>query len=168
MSWKIKSAKNPDLASVKTFRELDVPGQVSNLHQRAESLEVRQQKKALKILLDTKPELLAGIIRHLKSKGVELPSVKRLGKSLDKDEHDEDVGEGEDEMDCKESPAKVRRTSQVIDDDPKNWLPHKYTRLDNTTAPTLEMLAAALQPISYSPYMLKALKTNVSGEGARA
>ena len=48
MSWKIKSAKNPDIASVKTFRELDVSGQVSNLHQRAESLEVRQQKEALK------------------------------------------------------------------------------------------------------------------------
>jgi hypothetical protein len=40
---------------------------------------------------------------------------------------------------------------------PENWLPHAYTRLDNCKSPILADIAASIEPIAFSKYMLKAL-----------
>lgn len=60
--------------------------------------------------------------------------------------------------DSQTSPGKVRCT--VADSNPKNWLPHKYTRLDNSSNEVLCDLLAALEPITFSKFALRAIRTN--------
>lgn len=57
------------------------------------------------------------------------------------------------------SPSKVRLQT-ISDADPKNWAPHKYTRLDNCSIDFVTSLLSAVEPITFSRFALKAVKSN--------
>lgn len=156
----------PKSGSNKPFRTLGIDEQITQLQQRADKLQHKHMHKAISSLLQERPELMPGIVRHLQSKGVHLPEVKVLGKRRTNTEVDMDsdcgpnAGTGEDYgQSVGGPPAKVRKTAGITDHNVENWLPHKYTRLDATSPGILEGLASSLQDISFSKYMLKALKT---------
>ena len=156
----------PKSGSNKHFRTLGIDEQITQLQQRADKLQQKHMHKAISSLLQERPELMPGIVRHLQSKGVHLPEVKVLGKKRSSTEVDMEsdcglnAGTGEDYGQAAGAPpAKVRKTAGIIDTNVENWLPHKYTRLDATSPGILEALASSLQDISFSKYMLKALKT---------
>ncbi|CAE7275488.1 unnamed protein product [Symbiodinium necroappetens] len=153
-------------ASKKHFRSLAVDDQIALLNQRADSLLQKQQLRLISDVLKEQPELILGVVKHLESKGVQFQKLASFGKSKPAaeestegleakqttvDEDDENKGTGG-------RPPKVRKTSEVQDPDPKNWIPHAYTRLDNTRAPILEDILASIHEISFSPFMLKALR----------
>lgn len=56
------------------------------------------------------------------------------------------------------SPSKVR--SSIIDPDPTHWVPHKYTRLENCSIDFISELLTTLEPITFSKFALKAIKTS--------
>lgn len=53
---------------------------------------------------------------------------------------------------------KVRST--VHDPDPKHLVPRKYTRFENASIEFLADILSAIEPITYSKFALRALKTN--------
>ncbi|CAK0866287.1 unnamed protein product [Prorocentrum cordatum] len=145
----------------KHFRSLAIEDQISKLNQRADKLATKHQQRALQVLLKDRPDLIPGIVKHLSSKGVQLPDLKTFGNKGARIPDDDDMGTGSGDfpaIEDKALPAKVRRTTAVRDDNPDNWLPHKYTKLVNCSPKFLEELASKLEDISYSTYMLKALK----------
>lgn len=108
-------------------------------HNRSQELEVKHTTKCL-----------------TSAKGISLPERQRLGNKRTKCEAKDEAAEASGVNDHT-SPAKVRR-SGVQDADPANWLPHAYTRLDNTKAPTLEKIATALEDMSFGAYALRIMK----------
>ena len=147
------------------FRTLAVDDQIKKLNQKADALLQKQQLRLIGDVLKSQPELILGVVKHLESKGVEFGPLQRFGKSRSKKDLEETPGadDGKDKEDgdspgSKEPPKKVRKTCEIDDKDPKNWLPHAYTRLDNTKPPVLEEILSHVREISFSPYILKALK----------
>ena len=149
----------------KHFRSMAVDDQIALLNQRADNLLQKQQLRLIADVLKEQPELILGVVKHLESKGVQFQKLASFGKSKPAAEPTTEGLEGNKAPDDDDETkgiggrvAKVRKTSEVQDSDPKNWLPHAYTRLDNTRAPILEDILASIHEISFSPFMLKALR----------
>ena len=156
------------------FRELDEDEQGVALEQRREHLAQQTAIKRLNACFKSNPQAAIMCKEFLERKGIELPQTSRQvaranSKNLDvgavkseKDECHDDIVKAENlETPSKEPPRpkKVRKTCEVEDPDPKNWLPNAYNRLENCKAPVLEQILATLQPINYASYFLKKVKT---------
>jgi len=153
----------PKVENKKHFRSMAVTDQITQLNLRADALLQKHHLRCIQDILKEKPDLILGVVKHLESKGIQLPSLDSFRKrksassdSLPADGNAEEPNEKGDE--ASGTPAKVRKTFTVQDENPANWIPHAYTRLDNARAPLLEALCSAVEDISLSPYMLKALK----------
>lgn len=72
---------------------------------------------------------------------------------------------GDESDQVRQSPAKVRKTG-IVDPIEANWLPHRYTRLDNTAPQKLKELLSSLDGIVLSPFNLNAV-TRVGSKEAK-
>ena len=99
------------------------PAEVCRNHERAESLKMFIKKTCQTFVLDETPEPMSGVV--LRSKGLTLPRWIRLSRSHSKEEIVCDASEDAIDVEPTESPVEVRRASQVVDDDPKIFLPRE-------------------------------------------
>ncbi len=134
------------------YRKAPPEQQVQILNKRASQLAEKLSFAALDKLCKERPDLLYVIVRHLEGVGVKLNLVNSLGKKR---------ANGELENGSTEDSFKVRNLIEaqgVQDPDLNNWLGPKHTRLDHTTASTLEKVVSALEEIAFNVNMLQALK----------
>ena len=153
----------PKVENKKHFRSMAVSDQITQLNLRADALLQKHHLRCIQDILKEKPDLILGVVKHLESKGIQLPCLESFRKrkapssdSLPADGTAEQPNEKGEE--ASGTPSKIRKTFAVQDENPANWVPHGYTRLDNARAPLLEALCSSVEDISLSPYMLKALK----------
>ena len=125
------------------FRSMELTDQIDALHRRAEELEYKQTLASLMSLLKERKDLLPGIVRHLQGKGIEVIKATKLGKKRVKEEEEEGAATKDEEG---SQSQKIRKSQRVGDTNPANWMPHCYTRLDNTKAPVKFARWSSRQP----------------------
>ena len=144
----------PPKGNKRSFRTAPLKDQIDILVVRASELSQKQTLKSLNDTLKAQPALLPGVVRYLEGLGIDIQTATELGKKRVKPTIEDDSKEGE----SSEQPEKIRKGNRVEDSNSDNWLPHCYTRLDNTKGSTLEEVVSAVVPIVCSKYALKGLK----------
>ncbi len=144
----------PPKGNKRSFRTAPLKDQIDILVVRASELSQKQTLKSLNDTLKAQPALLPGVVRYLEGLGIDIQTATELGKKRVKPTIEDDSKEGE----SSEQPEKIRKGKRVEDSNSDNWLPRSYTRLDNTTASTLEEVVSVVVPVVCSKYALKGLK----------
>jgi hypothetical protein len=107
------------------------------------------------------PEPMSGAV--LRSAGLTMPRVIRLGRSHNKEEPVCDADEDAIDGDPTESPVKVRRASHVVDDDPSILLAHEHHK--DTIAEPDALLAKKDKALSMANNTVTRLTTATGAAG---
>eukprot|EP00971_Amphidinium_carterae_P351337 6492062-Amphidinium_carterae.1 len=170
----------------KRLRDMDSDDQVDWYNRQAEVVQNRGMAKRLCALVKSNPEVMPGILSHLKSKGIKLPELQRKrkpkkkglltagGDGAEDDDDDDDAESDEEGVERAEgskkesSLSRLRKGSGIVDPDPANWVPHCYTTLGCCRGPWLTPLLETISPVAYSPYNLTGYKKRLGNPGAEA
>lgn len=167
-------ASTPNSKGKVSFRKLDAAGQIAHLKNRTKGIRLQTLRRSIEKCMAQHPECMEEIKDHLEGLGYNLatgesdqspaPKVKvedagikgPASSASPRAGADEDVataacgetgGTGSGEGDS-------RLRSSVQDSNPKNWVPHRYTRFDNASVPFLASVLAQVEPISLSELAL--------------
>eukprot|EP00971_Amphidinium_carterae_P215756 4282942-Amphidinium_carterae.1 len=169
----------------KRLRDMDSDDQVDWYNRQAEIVQNRGLAKRLCVLVRNQPEVMPGMLTHLKSKGIKLPELQKKKRTKKKglqpehasDEDDDDDDDADtDEDACKREEkgggkkkslgSRMRKGSGIVDDNEANWIPHCYTTLCSCRSPVLMPLLEGISAVAYSPYNLTGYKKKLGNPSA--
>eukprot|EP00971_Amphidinium_carterae_P101828 2015490-Amphidinium_carterae.4 len=176
--------KMADKQAKKRLRDMDSDDQVDWYNRQAEIVQNRGLAKRLCVLVRNQPEVMPGILTHLKSKGIKLPELQRKRRTKRKgvqpaegseDDDDDDDGEETEGEACKREEkegkkksmaSRLRKGSGIVDENEANWIPHCYTTLGCCRCPVLLPILESISAVAYSPYNLTGYKRKLGNPSA--
>lgn len=168
------SAGTPKAKGKVHFRQLDSAAQIAHLRNHTKNIKLAAVRRSIEKCMNQHPECLEEIKDHLEGLGYVLtgaeadhspaPKVKTeeaesksaasaSGPRAAPDEDAVDTSRGETGgTGSGEGDSRLR--SSVQDASPKKWIPHRYTRFDNSSVPFLASVLSQVEPISLSELAL--------------
>lgn len=157
------------------FRTMSSDQQAQHLRQRAKILREKKQRTQIIAVMQQYPEHLQEIQEVLEGHGFVFdcddkvpPKRMQSSDSLDgvRGEPEEQVKvEQQDEearsetggtgSEVPDGASRTRTSCGIKDDNVQNWIPHKYTRFDNSSAVFLVSLLSQVEPVSMSSLALQ-------------
>ena len=144
----------------KPFKQLDAESQVERLHQRGRELQCKKMRQEMIQALYDNDHILFDVHKYMQTLGVDFRSSGKPGRAAQ--------GEGQpvaslpeliDQEEPRASPMKMRSPGGIIDPNPNNWVPHKYTKIANSSVAFVKGLLSQIEEISMSTVALQCLIT---------
>ena len=154
------------------FRTMDDDEQATHLRRRAKVLQMKQYKARISEILEESDDAVHEVKALLEGQGHSFAKLLALKKGRSRTDLAEPVetpfGEspikaevqGEDEgiTEIKEEKnSRLRGYAGIQDPNPRNWIPHKYTRMDNCSVPQVVDILSQVEEISLSRAALGAI-----------
>ena len=144
--------------AAKPFKQLDAESQVERLHQRGRELQCKRMRQEIIKALYDNDHILFDVHKYMKTLGVDfLPSGNpvRAASASQPSSSTELI----DQEEPRASPMKMRSPDGIIDPNPNNWVPHKYTKIANSSVAFVKGLLSQIEEISMSTVALQCLIT---------
>lgn len=154
------------------FRSMDNVEQSAHLRKRAKTLQMKQYKSRISEILEASDDAVHEVKALLEGQGhsfAKLLAVKKESRSRDLaepveptvDESPTKAEEKEGEEDTtevkEEGNSRLRAPAGIQDPNPRNWIPHKYTRIDNCSVPQVVDILSQVEEVSLSRAALGAI-----------
>eukprot|EP00972_Heterocapsa_arctica_P086589 12764819-Heterocapsa_arctica.AAC.1 len=140
------------------FKKLDAESQMERLQLRGKALRNKKLRGEIVKALFAHEHILHDVHRYIQTLGVDFKAIpKEVANEVE--QHTgllalEDAGE---DSEGKGTPAKVKKSLGIIDDDPNHWVPHKYTKIANSSVAFIKNLLGQIEEISLSAAAVQCL-----------